>query len=240
MEQVLEFLRKLKTNNNREWFNAHKEEYDKARGTVDTLAAQLIDGIAKFDGSIRRLTVKDCTYRIYRGIRFSRDKSPYKTHMAIFICPGGKKSCSAGYYFHIEPRFTDTDGTTSGGHCLVTGLYRPEPAILYSAREEVCYNGETFLNNINNAKGFTLAMENPLKRIPTGFPADSPYAEYLKLKEFYLEKVVDDDFLLSPRLLENTLEAFESTYSFNKQLNMAVDYALENSSAPAAAAAIAN
>lgn len=105
MKEVFDFLAQLSQNNNREWFNANKEKYLKVRGKFETFAQQLIGKIAGWDEDIANsnLQVKDCTYRIYRDTRFSKNKEPYKTHMGIFICKGGKKSPNAGYYLHLEP-----------------------------------------------------------------------------------------------------------------------------------------
>lgn len=223
MKNVIEFLRELERNNNREWFAEHKAAYIKVQEETNEFAAKLIEGIASFDDSVRGLSVKDCTYRIYRDTRFSKDKLPYKTHIGIYVSPGGKKSGRAGYYFHIEP----TGNHFLGGHMLTSGLYMPEPKVLRSVREEIAYNGSEFLNTINKAKGFQLGTENSLKRIPTGFPTDSPYAEYLKLKDVYLEKRFGDDLLLSADLLPKTVEAYALTYDFVRSLNRAVDYAME-------------
>ena len=99
MKRVYDFLCRLKENNNREWFNAHKAEYLHVQAVFNDFAAALIKEIEQWDNDISdsALALKDCTYRIYRDIRFSKDKSPYKTHMGAYICKGGKKSfqCNA-------------------------------------------------------------------------------------------------------------------------------------------------
>lgn len=159
---------------------------------------------------------------------FSSDKRPYKSHIGIFISPGGKKSGHSGYYLHIEPEHPErSDGTPSGGPMLVTGLYMPEPAVLKSVREEILFNGEEFVRNIGQAQDFSLNRENALKRVPAGFPTDSPYAEYLRLKDFCLERPVSEAFLLSPALLARVTASFATTAPFNRQLNRAVDFALD-------------
>ena len=89
MKTVIQFLRKLKENNNREWFMDHKQEYLDAQATFNAFVEKILIGLSEADESVRGLTVKDCTYRIYRDVRFSKDKSPYKTHMGAYICPGG-------------------------------------------------------------------------------------------------------------------------------------------------------
>ncbi|MDD2611849.1 MAG: DUF2461 domain-containing protein, partial [Bacteroidales bacterium] len=104
MKTILSFLNQISDNNNKSWFDAHKSEYVAANETFNSFIEKLIVGIASFDPSIKGITVKDCTYRFYRDIRFSTNKMPYKTHFGAYICPYGKKSGYAGYYFHIEPK----------------------------------------------------------------------------------------------------------------------------------------
>lgn len=228
MEQVIAFLRELYRNNDRTWFAAHKEEYLRVKACVEQFATRLIDGIATFDDAVRGLTVGDCTYRIYRDTRFSPDKRPYKQHIGIFICPGGKKSGRAGYYFHIEPQHRDAEsGAVTGGHFLYTGLHCPESRVLHSVREEILFNGDAFEANIAKAEGFTMPRENMLKRMPLGFPADSSYADYLRLREICLERPLSDEELTAPDLLERAVGAFASTGDFCRQLNRAVEYAFE-------------
>jgi len=224
MEKVLQFLNNVQQNNNRDWFNNNKAEYLKAKETFDNFAEQLIAGIGQFDATINNLTLKDCTYRIYKDTRFSKDKTPYKTHMGVYIAPGGKKSGYAGYYFHLEA----TGSNYIGSHLLSTGSYKPQKEALKSIREEVMLNGKEFLQTVGMAKGFTLETGNSLVKVPTGFPSDSPYAEYFKLKDFFLTKNIDHNFVNSPELLANTIAEFKKTIAFKELLNKAIQYAYEN------------
>jgi uncharacterized protein (TIGR02453 family) len=223
METILSFLSQIRDNNNRAWFEAHKTEYREASDVFNNFVEKLILGIGKFDTSIKGLTIKDCTYRFYRDIRFSPNKMPYKTHFGAYVCPLGKKSGYAGYYFHIEPKgngFLD-------GHQLDSGLYGSQPDVLKSVREEIYLNGEAFDKTVREAKRFVLTDDQALKKVPRGYPSDFIYANYLKLKNPCLCMPFDDKFLLSKDLLENTLEAFRSTVSFNTLLNKAVKFAFE-------------
>lgn len=223
MKKIVDFLIAVQANNNREWFAKHKAEYKEAEKELHIFAEKLIEGIASFDPTVKNLSVKECTYRIYRDIRFSADKSPYKTHTGVYVCPGGKKSGNAGYYFHIEPQ-----GQGLLGHnLLTTGLYMPEREFLNSVREDILFKGEEFLDTINKAKDFVLDTEDSLKRIPTGFPSDSPYSEYLKLKNVCLVKYMTNEELLASDILEKSLENFKKTVDFNNFLNRAVQYARE-------------
>lgn len=223
MKKVLDFLAELRLNNNRDWFEANKGRYREANETVNAFAEELIAAIGEFDPSVRGLTVRECSYRIYRDTRFSKDKTPYKTHIGVYICPGGKKSGNAGYYFHIEPQ---GDGLL-GHHLLSSGIYMPEPKVLKSIRDEIFDNGDEVEKAIKKAKGFRLDKSNSLKRTPTGYPADSKYDEYLKLKDFYLEKPVDDEYILGDDLVKRAAADFRLTYDFISLMNRAAEFAHE-------------
>lgn len=224
MREVVDFLRRLHDHNNRSWFEAHKAEWLQLQERVHIFAEGLIEGIAAFDPAVRGLSVKDCTYRIYRDIRFSPDKSPYKTWLGIFIAPHGKKAGYAGYYFHLEG--DPSDGLTEG-HLLFAGLHLPHPTVLRSVREEILDNGAEFEENIRRAKGFELDRSEMLRRTPAGFPTGTAVDEWLRLKEVALCRTFGDDFLCGGDLLERTLAEFRKTTPFVQQLNRAVQYAYE-------------
>ena len=167
--------------------------------------------------------MRDCTYRIHRDTRFSRDKSPFKTYMGAFIAPQGKKSGHAGYYFHIEPA---GDGLLQGSG-LSAGLYAPHPVVLRSVRDEILDNGSEVAAAIAEATGFAINESNKLRRTPVGFPRGTMYDELLKLKDVFIERRITDEFLLSDRLIERTAGEFRRTKHFIDLLNRAVDYARE-------------
>ena len=223
MREVVDFFRRLHDNNTREWFDANRAEWTRVKGRFADFTGQLIDGIASFDPTVRGLRPQDCTYRIARDTRFSNDKSPYKTYIGAYIAPKGKKSGFAGYYFHIEP----CADSLVWCNMLSAGLYCPEPTVLRSVREEILDNGAAIAAAIGRARGFRLCRTNSLKRVPTGFPADSEWSDMLKLKDFYLEKPVTEEFLLADDLLERTLAEFRRTQPFVAILNRAVQYAYE-------------
>ena len=124
MKELLSFLRDLENNNNREWFQTNKERYLCVQKTWNTFCENLIQEIGTYDPDIARLTLRECTYRIYRDTRFSKDKTPYKTHFGVFLAKGGKKSMHAGYYFHIG---TGTADTYPHAHMLAAGNYCYDP-----------------------------------------------------------------------------------------------------------------
>ena len=223
MEEVLDFLRRLSDNNDREWFDAHRAEWTHVKGLWADFTAELIEGVASFDPSVRGLRPQDCTYRIARDTRFSADKRPYKSWLGTFIAPHGKKSGYAGYYFHVEPV---GDGLL-GNHLLAAGAVCIEPAVLRSIREEVLGHGDELTESLRRARGFRLDTTNRLKRVPTGFPAESEHADLLKQKDYCLEKRVSEEFVLSDGLPERLVEEFRHTKPFLDQLNRAIRYACE-------------
>lgn len=222
MKEVLDFMRELSANNNKAWFDANRERYTRVRKRFNGFVEELIDGISTFDPSVKGLRVQDCTYRINRDIRFSPDKSPYKGWLGAFIAPHGKCSGYGGYYFHIEP-----EGDTKWHNQLVSGVYMPEDPVLRSLREEILDNGAEIAQALREAEGFTLYEGNKLKRTPKGFPADTEYDEWLKLKEFWITKPIDERFLTDRSLLRNTVEEFRKTKHLLEILNRAVQFAYE-------------
>ena len=218
MVEIIEFLAELSENNNREWFAAHKEQYKAIDLRLKEFAAKLIQGIAAFDPSVANLTVADCTYRIYRDIRFSHDKRPYKTWSGVFVAPHGKKAGYAGYYIHFEP----------SGCFLYAGSHCPEPIALKSIREEILDNGDNMVAAIENSNGFRLCTENTLKRTPKDFPTNHKYDNLLRLKDFGVEKPLNPQLLSdSTTLLQTAVDNFRSIYPLVEILNRAINYAYE-------------
>lgn len=222
--EILDFLRRLHDNNDREWFDAHRSEWAHVKSLWACFTAELIEGIASFDTTVRGLRPQDCTYRIARDTRFSADKRPYKSWIGTFVAPKGKKSGYAGYYFQLEPA---TDEDTGSNHLFGGGVVCLEPNVLRSIREEILDHGAEMMHAIRSARGFRLDTSNRLKRVPTGFPADAEYAELLKQKDFYLSKQVPDEYLRSDDLTDRLLADFRLTKPFIDQLNRAIQYAYE-------------
>jgi uncharacterized protein (TIGR02453 family) len=226
MKRVLDFLNDLRVNNNREWFAANKGRYKEAEAVFNAFAERLTALVGEFDPSVRDLTLRETNYRIYRDTRFSHDKTPYKTHFGLYICPGGKKSGNAGYYFHVEPQ----GGGMIGNHLLDAGIYMPEPAVLKSVRDEIFDNGEAVSAAIRSASkesGWELDRSNSLKRTPTGYPPATEWDEWLKLKDFHLMKRIDDAYLLAPDVAERAAADFRATLAFMTLMNRAARFAHE-------------
>ena len=204
MNAVLAFLRKLKKNNNKPWFDAHRDAYTEVKGEVETFLEGLIRAYGKTDESISALTPKECMFRINRDVRFSKDKSPYKLNFGASITSGGKKSPLAGYYLHIEPGRSFVGG----------GIWMPMPADLSKIRQEIDYNLEEFKTIINSSafkrqfgKLYT-GEDIALQRVPKGYEADNPAAEYLKLKSYLAMKMLTDEEVASPSLQKKCIAAF--------------------------------
>lgn len=218
MKIVLDFLNQLAENNNKEWFDANKSFYKEVKQTFEAFTEKLIINISEFDSTIRNLTVKDCTYRIYRDLRFSKDKTPYKTHIGAYICPNGKKSGLGGYYFHLE----SNSKQYLSSHLLATGAVCIPNNILNSIREDVFSLPNEFQSCISNAKGWEIDQANKMKTMPKQFPKEAVNAEYLKLKDFILSKKLDDSYVLSDNLLERVTQEFEKTMKFKEFINRAI------------------
>ena len=223
MKTVLQFLRDLAQHNDRAWFNEHKERYLAVQQRWNEFCESLIGEIGAFDPDIARLTLRDCTYRIYRDTRFSPDKSPYKTHFGVFLAPGGKKSMHAGYYFHVG---TGESNEYPQGHMLAAGNYCYEPKAIQILREDISDGWESFQNEVLAVADprFVVDQEGALKRVPKGYAPDAPYADWMRLKSYCLVMNVDDDFITQPDLAKRVAELFRTTKPFNDYINRAVDF----------------
>lgn len=234
MKDVFEFLSGLRRNNNKVWFDAHKAEYLQLKAYFAGFVEEMIDEISMFDKDIKNsnLAVSDCTYRIYRDLRFSPDKRPYKTHFGCYICKGGKKSPYSGYYLHIEPPAKgETNAFGGESVCMIcAGSYNPEPKIIKSLREEIYVNGGTFVNALKQAKGFTLSTETSYKRIPHGYEDIKPeWTELIKLRDFSVYKTITPDYICKPNLAKRVAAEFKKTAKYIEVTNKAVSFAIEES-----------
>lgn len=218
--KTLQFLTKLKKNNSREWFNAHRADYETAKENFTELVNEILAQAGKFDQDIAVLAYKDCIFRINRDVRFSKNKDPYKTNMAAYFVKGGKKSWLAGYYFHCEP----------GGKSFIGGgLYGGEPDQIKKVRQEIDYNWEDFkaiLNNKTFKKTFgDLSRQEgmSLVREPKGYEKDNPAIDYIKLKNFIVSVPVSDEELTTPQLAKKILTCFATMQPLLHFLNRAME-----------------
>lgn len=197
---TLQFLTDLKENNNKPWFDEHRKEYTAAKNNIEELAQRVIELFGAVDGTIGHLLPKDCMFRINRDVRFSANKSPYKTNMGFWLSRGGKKSPLAGYYIHIEP----------GQSFFGGGIYMPMPPELKKVRQEIAYCTDEFKEIVENPSfksffGGVVIEGHTLVKVPAGYEADHPAANYLKLKSMFGSRNLTDIDLADTKSLEQTL-----------------------------------
>ncbi|RKS90442.1 uncharacterized protein (TIGR02453 family) [Flavobacterium limicola] len=179
-KETLQFLDDLKANNNRDWFLENKKRYEAFKKDYQQLVADLLDAMKPLDPSLEMLEVKNCTFRINRDIRFSKDKTPYKSHLGIWLSSGAKGLNRSGYYIHLE----------KGASFIAGGLYCPESDDLKKMRKEIAYFHDD-LEAILEEKDFKREFgdfdrneKDTLKNPPRGYDKEHPAIELLKLKSF--------------------------------------------------------
>lgn len=214
---TFKFLSELAVNNNRDWFLLNKSRYEQARLNILDFTEQVLSGISKFDPEIpSSLLPKDCVNRIYRDIRFSKDKTPYKSNFGIGFSPNGKKFNGPGYYLHIHPQDSFIGG----------GCWLPEADLLKAIRQEIDYNGSDFREIINNPSFVNyfggLDPEYKLKTCPKGYEIDNPELEFLKLKSFTFSHKLSQKELSGPNAAEQVIEGFAKLYPFIDFLRKAI------------------
>ena len=215
-QEILSYLKELAANNNRPWFQENKPRYEVLRQAFFDEVQQLINRIALFDSEIAGLEAKNCLFRIYRDIRFSPDKTPYKRHFSAYIARGGRSSEWGGYYFHLEP-----------GNChLAGGIWCPSPKLLKRLRQDIYDHIEEFAEIIENPdfkKTYPTLEGETLKRMPAGFPTDSPYGEVLRHKDFCVSTTLPDEFFFAEDWVEQTAKLLEKLLPFNRFLNYTLE-----------------
>lgn len=214
-KETLQFFRELRQNNHKEWFDDNRKRYEAVKKEYHHLIARLLEKMKVADPSLAHLEVKNCTFRINRDIRFSKDKTPYKAHLGIKMHPYGKKLQFAGYYVHLEE-----DHSFAGG-----GVYMPEADNLKKIRKEVAYFYDDFLE-VLAGKGFKrtygdidTSPEILLSRPPKGFEADDPAIEFLKLKSFTATRPIPNEMLTDPAAIDKVAAMLADLKPFNDFLN---------------------
>lgn len=216
MKDILDFLKDLEANNAREWFDQNRDRYDATRKHFLVVAEQLIHDIRQFDDEVPALNPKDCVFRIFRDVRFSKDKLPLKTNYGCFIARGGRKSGFAGYYLHIQP-----------GECFLSGgIYMPPPEHLQAIRQEIYYHPKKYIDLIENKEfksTYTLEYSDKLKTAPKGYPKDWEYIDLIKNRNYAFGHRVVEAELFDSDFLKNAIELFKIILPLNRYLNKAVD-----------------
>jgi len=215
-KSTLNFLASLKRNNNKAWFDQNREKYLSARDDFEVFVNELLQKMVLFDTDIKDLEAKKCVFRLNRDIRFSKDKTPYKTFFSASFKKNGKKSINAGYYFQLEP----------GGKSLaVGGLWNPEPTELKKVRQEIDYCFPEFKKIISNPSFKKIYGEldrdkgQVLVNIPKGYEKENPAGEFLKLKSFVASNYIADEQLFLPSLSTQVAEAFKALMPLIKFIN---------------------
>lgn len=212
---VFDFLKQLSVNNNKEWFHSNKPLYEKAKFGFEEYIQFLIGEMSKFDKSLKDINAKDCIFRIFRDVRFAKDKTPYKNNFGAYIVEGGKKSIKAGYYFHLEP-----DNSFIGG-----GVYCPQAEQLLAVRTEIYKNANAFKSIIVNnkfKKTFPEIYGEKLKAAPRGFDKDFEDIELLKYKSYTFVISASDKEINSKGLTDKILDTFKTLKPMNDYLNKAI------------------
>lgn len=202
-EATLRFLRALKRHNDRDWFRAHRDDYDAhVCGPMIAIIERLALDLPRFAPDLVAAP-KISMYRVYRDTRFSPDKTPLKTHVAaVFPHRALSKHGGAGLYFHVDPVQVWVGG----------GLYAPEPRQLYQLRDHIAANVGRLRAIVESPvfrRTFGELRGTRLQRVPRGFPGDHPGAEYLKLKQWLAGQERPATFATSPRFYGSLLRTFE-------------------------------
>ena len=212
LQSTLEFLMELQVNNERNWFKANEKKFRKAQSLFEAFIDDVIRELRKLDDSIDVQKAKECTFRIYRDVRFSHNKEPYKTNMGAFIAKGGRKSDFAGYYVHIEPEKSFIGG----------GIYAPQPEYLQAIRQAI-YTDPEPLKKIIYARDFVqtfgeMGMDK-LKTAPKGFSRDFPDIDLINNRHFVVGCDVSNEFWVESDPLKGALDIFKKQFQFNQYLN---------------------
>jgi uncharacterized protein (TIGR02453 family) len=214
---TFDFLKELIENNNREWFQANKERYEQAREDVIAFATELVKHLKAIDDGINKeLDAKKCVMRIYRDIRFSKNKTPYKNNFGISIPAKGTKLGGAEYYFQISP----------GNSFIAGGYWMPEAAHLKAIRQEIDYNANDLKKIIDDAEFVKLfgkfRDQDKLKSVPRDYSPDNENIGLLKLKSFVAFHQLKDDDLLQPDIISKIAAICSKIYPVNVFINNAI------------------
>ncbi|WP_343707518.1 DUF2461 domain-containing protein [Flavobacterium sp.] len=218
-KESLQFLDDLKKNNNREWFQENKKRYEVFKKDYHLLVSNFLDVMKPLDPSLELLEIKDCTFRINRDIRFSKDKSPYKSHLGVWMSAGAKGANRSGYYVHIE----------KGGSFIAGGFYSPDAEELKKVRKEIAFfydDLQEILNDKNFKKEFgslEVNENNSLKSMPRGYEKDHPAIEFLKLKSFTASQTYDISEVTKRDFVKKMSEKLITLKPLNDFINRALD-----------------
>jgi len=203
-KDTLSFIKDVAENNNREWFAENKHRYEESKANVLELVASIIPELSKIDPLISTdLDPKKCLLRIYRDVRFSKNKDPYKNNFGMWFSSKSKGGNEPGYYLHIQP----------GLSFIAGGYWMPDAAHLKLIRQEIDYNIGDFKDIINNKDfktQFKFGGGAALKKAPKGYDPADPNIEYLKLKSFEASMNLNDEEFLKPDIVNKLVSSFST------------------------------
>jgi uncharacterized protein (TIGR02453 family) len=215
IKNCINFLQLLSENNNREWFASNKKLYESAKSDFEKITSRFIMEIGVFDADVRDLTPNDCIFRIFRDVRFSKDKSPYKINFGAAFNKSGRKVHNSGYYFHLQP----------GESFMGGGIYMPEPDTLKNIRQEIYYNYDEFEKIVTEkefVKYYKTLDGSKLSFAPKGYPKDFKGIDYLKYKDYIGMHTFDPMQFEEEKLFEHSIKVYKALKPLNDFLNRAV------------------
>lgn len=216
-KETLNFIKDVAENNNREWFAANKEVYEAAKADVLALVGTLIPELAKIDPLLSaEADPKKSLLRIYRDVRFSKNKDPYKNNFGIWFSAKSRGGNEPGYYLHIQP----------GKSFIAGGYWMPDAPHLKLIRQEIDYNIGDFKEIISEKdfkKNFKLGFDNALKNAPKGYDPADPNIEFLKLKSFEATQKIDDEEFLKANLVNKLISSFKTVQPLVAFLRNAIE-----------------
>lgn len=216
MKETLQFLEALEANNNKDWMDANRAQYQQVRASFLELTTQLLEQMVELEPAMATLSPKDCIFRQNRDIRFSANKNPYKTNMAAYFAVGGKKSDGPGYYLHVQPGESFVGG----------GIYWPAPEILKKIRQEIDYSGAELVAitaQRDFKRHFGEIEGERLKTSPKDYSKDHPHIAWLRLKSFVASRSLSDKELTAPDIVKKVMDSFRLMKPFNDFLAKAAD-----------------
>lgn len=215
-KQILKFLQTLSKHNDRVWFEKNKDTYLQAKENFELFVEKFLVELSKFNPSLAGLNPRKLPFRIYRDVRFSKDKSPYKTNMGAGFSPNGKLVQEPGYYLHIEP----------GRSFLAGGIYMPDPSNLSKIRQEIDYNGEKLEKILKDKKFMKWYKDfsdfDKLKTVPKGYAKDHPRLDWLQHKTFIVSHAFTDKEVQDKNFLKTLTEASKAMKPFVEYLKEAI------------------
>jgi uncharacterized protein (TIGR02453 family) len=218
-KEAIHFLEDLVANNNTDWMHTNKKRYENYKKDYHSYIASILAAIKPLDKSLEPLEVKNCTFRINRDIRFSKDKSPYKTNIGVWISQNINRKNAPGYYIHFE----------KGNSFIAGGCWCPEPHELKQIRKEIAFFYEDLEAIVNDKKfkaefgTLTFDENNTLKKAPKDFDPNHPAIEFLKLKSFTASEKIDDKLFLDPNFSKIVTEKLIVLKPMNDFLSRALE-----------------